>query len=154
MPRPLAVLIALAMFVLALAPASAAEYYKWVDDDGVTHYSQEPPPNDIKAKVEEGAITLPQTSKAKPTNADGAGDAGGDSEEAEGEGEDEQGSAVPETVAEFCQNLREREGKLTSDRDIRIKQSDGSLKPLEGDAREQELQRVRDQLEMHCDGQG
>jgi Skp family chaperone for outer membrane proteins len=39
--------------VLAVLPAAAAlaEMYKWVDENGETHYTQSPPPGDIKAET-------------------------------------------------------------------------------------------------------
>jgi hypothetical protein len=46
---PIALLAALAVS-LASAPA-AADIYKWVDDAGMTHYSNTPPPNPEKAEV-------------------------------------------------------------------------------------------------------
>ena len=44
---------AFAIVALALAlPAAAQSMYKWVDEKGVTHYTQEPPPNGNAAKIE------------------------------------------------------------------------------------------------------
>ncbi len=36
--------------LLALALPAAADMYKWVDDKGVTHYSETPPPEGTKSK--------------------------------------------------------------------------------------------------------
>jgi hypothetical protein len=49
--RALVPLLAVLTLPLAAAPAQA-DVYKWVDDSGVTHYSDAPPPNKLnKAKV-------------------------------------------------------------------------------------------------------
>ena len=43
------------MLALALAAATAAaQIYKWVDEKGVTHYSESPPPDKKATKVETG----------------------------------------------------------------------------------------------------
>ncbi len=49
----------LAALVLAL-PAAAADFYKWVDDKGVTHYSSEPPPNSKSQQVRIEESVIPQ----------------------------------------------------------------------------------------------
>ena len=41
-----------AFLVLALASLPAAAVYKWVDEKGVTHYTEEPPPDGKATKVE------------------------------------------------------------------------------------------------------
>lgn len=56
----------LASLVCAL-PAAAADFYKWVDDKGVTHYSSEPPPatKAQRVHIEESVIpTDPAVAKA------------------------------------------------------------------------------------------
>ena len=42
----------MAALLLLCAGAASAQVYKWVDDKGVTHYSDMPPPPTSKAKVE------------------------------------------------------------------------------------------------------
>jgi len=52
-----ATLAALAGLAFAL-PAAAADFYKWVDSNGTTHYSSEPPPtaNSQRVRIEESVI--------------------------------------------------------------------------------------------------
>jgi hypothetical protein len=50
-----------ALLVLALASLPAAAVYKWVDEKGVTHYSETPPP-DAKATQVETRIVGPSGS--------------------------------------------------------------------------------------------
>ena len=149
MPRPLAVMVA-TMLLLAAPPLAAAQYYKWVDEDGVTHYTQNPPPESANATIEADAATLPaSTPDAPPADAGGDGASGDDESEQAGEEGDDEG---PKTVAQFCERMRAEEQKLASDRPVRTKQADGSLKPLEGEARQQRLQQVRGQIQQHCQG--
>ena len=50
------------VFLVALALAAttaAAQIYKWVDEKGVTHYSESPPPDKKATKVETGPASAP-----------------------------------------------------------------------------------------------
>jgi hypothetical protein len=55
-----------AFLVLACASASAA-LYKWVDEKGVTHYTEEPPPDRKATKIEirsDGPAAKPETAES------------------------------------------------------------------------------------------
>jgi uncharacterized protein YecE (DUF72 family) len=55
------------MLAALAAPLAHAQIYKWVDAQGVTHYTSEPPPNTAKA------VALPlQNATATPAPANGA----------------------------------------------------------------------------------
>jgi hypothetical protein len=56
---------ACAAALLALAAAPAQAIYKWVDEKGVTHFSDDPPPDGSKASKIEPKVT-PPSSNAKP----------------------------------------------------------------------------------------
>ncbi len=146
MPRLLALVLGPALALLAAPPLAAAEYYKWVDEDGVTHYSQQPPPEDERARVEAEAVTLPARTPEAPPGANGAS-----SSDPAGAGNGD-GDGGADTVAEFCQDMRAQEEMLASDRPVRMKNDDGTLEPLAGDARRKRLDQVRGQLDKHCDG--
>ncbi len=130
--------------LLSMVPAAGmAEVYKWVDDDGVTHYSQQPPP--------EGTPTVITPSADTPSSADGAPDADAD-EQDDGSADAEDGDGEQETIADFCEEMREREKVLEGDRPIRIKAEDGTLTELDDEGRAQRLERVQGQLREHCQG--
>ena len=54
-----------AMFAACACAASAQTMYKWVDEKGVTHFSQDPPPDGRKASKVEPKV-IPPSSSAKP----------------------------------------------------------------------------------------
>lgn len=151
MSRPLIAVLGGAVAALVAAqPLVAAEYYKWVDEAGVTHYSQQPPPDDVRARVKAESATLPaSTPDAPPGGSASAGEPGTQSG-----AEDAEADEGPGTVAEFCKQMREREQTLAGDRPVRTKNADGTLEPLAGEARQQRLQQVRSQIEQHCQGDG
>jgi hypothetical protein len=53
---PLRVLFAGVVMLAGTTPGVGAELYKWVDERGITNYSNEPPPKGTNAK----AVTLPE----------------------------------------------------------------------------------------------
>lgn len=131
------------VLLLALAVWSggtlADRTYKWVDDDGVTHYSQYPPP-DREAEIIDPDIGLPSGTgggEAETETAETGEDAGADDD-------------GPATMEAYCNQLREQEQMLASDRDVRVRREDGTLEPLEGDARAAKRAEIQQQLDEHC----
>lgn len=59
-------IVLLAVLTLVAIPVSAGKFYKWVDAEGLTHYSQHPP-QDQSIKKEQIRIN-----EKKPTDADSA----------------------------------------------------------------------------------
>lgn len=59
-------LLGLALICSALTPAAAGAVHKWVDEHGVTHYSDEPPDN-----TETTLIELPEPTIARTASEDG-----------------------------------------------------------------------------------
>ena len=62
---PRRALIALAA-ALAVAVPAAHAMYKWVDEKGVTHFSENPPPDGRKATKIEPKVTPPSEAAPKP----------------------------------------------------------------------------------------
>jgi hypothetical protein len=117
------------------APASA-EVFKWVDEQGVTHYSQQPPPEGA------GTIIEPNPAPAAPAASDDGGNKGGDQGDAD--------SNDDPTLAEFCDQQRQRAELLASDRPVRLKGEGDKLTTLEGEKRQKQLKQTRDQIRNHC----
>lgn len=133
---PLFLLLALTLWSGA-APADRT--YKWVDEDGVTHYSQYPPP-DREAEIIEPDIGLPSGTGGSDAATETAG--AGEGSDADDDG--------PATMEAYCNQLSEQEQMLASDREVRVRRDDGSLEPLEGDARAAKRAEVQHQLDRHC----
>jgi hypothetical protein len=56
------------LVVAALAATPACAIYKWVDEKGVTHFSQDPPPDGRKATKVEPKVTPPSGPAAAPAD--------------------------------------------------------------------------------------
>ncbi|MBF8270534.1 MAG: DUF4124 protein [Gammaproteobacteria bacterium] len=62
--KPLALSVLLSVMAV-VNPASAAEFYKWVDEDGNTVYSRTPPPGEIKADIVKAQVKADTETAAK-----------------------------------------------------------------------------------------
>lgn len=143
---PIARTTALAIALVIAAPVAAAQVYKWVDEDGVTHYTQQPPPGG-EAQVIDPDVAQPTA--APP--AGGSGDEAAATGDASGESSGDDGDT--QSMAEFCSQLRDEAQLLASDRPVKV-QSGDSVTDLSGDARQQRLQETRGQIEQYCGDQG
>jgi len=141
-----ALLLALVLAPLLVPGAHATRTYKWVDDDGVTHYSQHPPP-DREAKVIEPNVALPSDAEASNGKA-GANDSEGGRETAA----DETGGDEPGDMEAYCTQLRDQLQILNSSRDVQVQNDDGTLTPLEGDARAARRADVAARISQNCSG--
>lgn len=125
--------------LLLVAPAHAARTYKWVDEDGVTHYTQYPPP-DQEAQVIEPDIGIPTGAGADSADSEGqAADASGDS-----------GDGNPQTIEAYCERLRSQLKLLNSNKAVSVKNEDGSLTSLEGDARARQRADITTKISQNC----
>ena len=60
--------LALCFALLVPALCCAQTMYKWVDEKGVTHFSENPPPDGKKASNYEAKVTGPSDPSAKPAD--------------------------------------------------------------------------------------
>jgi hypothetical protein len=67
MNKQLITIVLLATF--SLSAQAKEDFYKWVDDKGVTHYSQSPPEDNVKTKTKAETVTV---STHQPVGSDAA----------------------------------------------------------------------------------
>lgn len=143
---PIARTTALVIALVVAAPVAAAQVYKWVDEDGVTHYTQQPPPG--------GEAQVIDPNVAEPSAAAPAGGSGEDTAAAgDGSGESSGDDGDSQSMAEFCNQLRDEAQLLASDRPVKV-QSGDRVTDLTGEARQQRLASTRSQIEQYCGDQG
>lgn len=138
-------LITLAILLAAADPAHAAtRIYKWVDDDGVTQYTQQPPPKGEAVLMDpDTGVGTPDPDAPQP-----ADDGGDDSEDAAAAGGS--GGGEPDTVEAYCERLRERVQLLAGDQSVRLKRDDGTIETLDDDARQARRTDLEAQIAEHC----
>lgn len=139
--------------LLAVLPAAAQTMYKWVDEKGVTHFSQEPPPD---AKSEKKAIKV--TPKVTPPSGGGAYDPNAwKAKDAEAKkrgverGQQAQADAKDDAQkAQACDRARSRLEFLRHVGPIFHTNPDGTRTYMEDKAREAEVARAKEVEARAC----
>lgn len=132
-----------------LAFNSYAAMYKWVDEDGVTHYSQQPPPAGIEAETikpprdvdTEGAERSLRERQQLLDELSGERN-----EKAE---EREQAQQSEREKKEACRNARQRLQSFQNPR-INFVDKDGTRRRATEEERQRELKKARDYIRENC----
>lgn len=142
-----------ALALLAVLPAAAQTMYKWVDEKGVTHFSEHPPAD---ARNEKKATKV--TPKVIPPSGAGAYDANAwktKDAEARRRGVERGQQARTEAKddarnAENCERARSRLGLLQTTAPIFKTNADGSRTYMDDNTREAEIARAREVEREAC----
>ncbi|MGI9282724.1 MAG: DUF4124 domain-containing protein [Endozoicomonas sp.] len=137
---------ALILMLLAASlhfPVQADRIFKWVDENGTTHYSSRPPLVNVDTDV---ISTLDEPYEGS----DDKLPAGVPSVESESTSQDpSQPDQNPEVLA-YCKKLTENLKVLDSEDQVRLNKTDGSFEILGDDSRERERDRIRQQMKKFC----
>ncbi|HET19113.1 MAG TPA: DUF4124 domain-containing protein [Chromatiales bacterium] len=138
--------ISLALLLAALSAPSQAAIYKWVDEKGVTHFTEQPPASGQGEKVQP-RVYAPAT-PAAPS-------AGKDTEAAEPKVEQAAPKSVltvpPEQMAEQCQQARQRLLQLESSPRILYRGEDGEMTRATEEERQRMMDEERKRIELYCE---
>lgn len=136
------------MAVILAGPAAAKEYYKWVDDNGVTHFTNAPP----KDRPSEMVNTYAGSSTKYDPSA-----ANADTEEAKKEKalmekskKDDADAAAQKT--EKCKKVEEQQ-KYLIDRDgtrVRMMDREGNERVLSPEEQKEEIDKMQKFLDEQC----
>ncbi len=136
---------------LALAGLAQAAMYKWVDENGVTQYTQYPPPNQksetivppptpaqdpagAHQKLEQTLQKLDEDSKAR----------------ANAEAEREKSAAAEQQRKQNCQAARSNLEKLTTGGRKRVIGPDGTASYLSEEDRQARITEAKKQVDEYC----
>ncbi|MEQ8428078.1 MAG: DUF4124 domain-containing protein [Gammaproteobacteria bacterium] len=139
------------VLAMSVAFSAQAKMYKWVDEDGVTHYTQTPPPGDIESKT-----IKPRTGPA-PKAADKKDNSIGknqkdkdDKKKAEAESDDGISDAEYEAqVKQACESARKSYQSYQRPR-VNIQNEDGSYRVAGEEERQAGLKRAQDAINKYC----
>lgn len=135
----------IASTLLCGATAADAEVYKWTDEDGVTHYTEQPPPDRGEASVLDPQVGAPSSQGPEQQGNEQQGtEQTAEPDDAAGEGEDTQ------SVEAFCKELRQNIETLKGDGPVKVRTGEDTLKTLDGEERQARLERAQSQLESQC----
>lgn len=152
-----------ALWLLAAAGPGHAQVYKWVDSDGVTHYSQQPPeagaakeipiPKPAVAPAPAPAADPASTPSATADSENGAADKRAEqlSEEirARRAAEDQQQADLDKQRAEACQSWRDNLATLQSHGRVRV-QENGETRVLSPQEQAQQIIELEKQIQENC----
>jgi hypothetical protein len=113
-----------------LSTSHAAKIYRWVDENGLPHYSEKPP-REVQSETlnirPTGTGTASSSSSSKPNSV---------KKEAKVESPEEKEEGLtaehtPEDKAKYCQQSRDLLAQMNGNTNRRFEQSDGSYRKLE-----------------------
>lgn len=132
-----------ALLCLLLAPAVAAQVYKWTDPHGTVHYSETPPPQGTPFK----RITTSGAEQPGPAAPAGAATNAGAAAPASA------GTATvpntPENRAKFCDSLKTNLALLKGGEGVVLEQGGQSV-PLDDTQRRQHIALAEKQYQQFC----
>lgn len=131
----------LALVLLLLAPAVAAQVYKWTDAHGTVHYSETPPPQGTRFKridtngMEQAVAPAPAAKPAATAKAASTGAAGLPN--------------TPENRAKLCTSLKANLDLLKGKEGVVLEQ-EGKSVPLDETQRSQQIALAEQQYQQFC----
>lgn len=140
-------LVITALFTLAFSQVNLAaqKFYKWVDSEGVTHYTTTPPPGkkvDLVKTYNTRSKAPTPSMKPKPSVADKAKEAS----EAEAADQEPQYKKNPE----YCATARDNLTTIDSNNRVRLKDKDGNLRYATHEEREKRRQEALKAIKINC----
>jgi hypothetical protein len=143
---------AAAMLLLATASQAIAAMYKWVDEDGNVHYSQQPPPGASRERV--APPPPPPTGAGAPSERlqqqlDALDERKAQEQEAASERAERTLSAAERSAR--CQQARNTLATLQSRGRVRMRDAQGVYTRLDETERQAAIERAQQQIAEFCD---
>jgi Domain of unknown function (DUF4124) len=133
----------LALVLLLLAPAVAAQVYKWTDPRGTVHYSETPPPQGTRFKrIDTNGMEQP----ASPAPAKASSPAEAAAKPSAGTGDMPN---TPENRARLCSSLKANLDLLKGKEGVVLEEGGKSV-PLDETQRNQQIALADQQYQQFC----
>lgn len=144
--------ILLGSLMLALsAPAMAAQVYKWVDAQGVTHFGAQPPEGAKASSVNTSVAPPPSPSgfplPPKPAPAAPAID---EKQKAADEKVKQQVAQQEAERMKYCDTLRTNLAQLKNNPRVRIADDNGEIRRIPEEERQQRITQTEQDLQKNC----
>ena len=134
------------ILALSLFPAAVnAGVYKWVDQQGNVHYGSQRPED---AEAERMKLDIPPTMPKTATAEETEDKEGAEKEVKLKDGGDQEKATKERT--EYCANERKRLQTATSNKEIHEKDASGNVKALNTEARNQRINKIKDNIAKYC----
>lgn len=142
----------LVLWLVLSAPAHAAEIYKWMGEDGVTHYGQEPPPAVDATRVGVDAPPDEELERERREMEATGAELEADREarqQAEQEARAQAGDR--EQREQRCADLRATLKKLTENRRLLVPDGEGGVRRLPEEERQERVAERQRQIQEYCE---
>lgn len=158
----LSLTIAMLIAASSVSAAKKSKFYKWTDENGVVHYTQEPPPEQVQADeltvqdLGPASIDTAAEEDASDDESESSSiDSVNDRLAAEAEKFREQAAVLEERQKQVrnlnCQEGRARIAALEPRQQVLIQLPDGSERMVSGQERINELEKARKMVADNCD---
>jgi hypothetical protein len=131
------------LLLAAVCPLAFAQAYKWKDAQGVTHYSDSPPP-ESSAKVEKikmtGGVNAPSPAQPAPAKSSTAGSPPPGSPVADN----------PANRAKLCDSLRKNMEVLQKEAVVSMDDGKGGTQQLDAAGRQRQVETTQAQMTLYC----
>lgn len=137
------------------AMLQAKEFYKWVDEDGVTHYTQTPPdnPNTKTTKIKASGSVPSSAESAQQRLQQSRESFMKDAEKrAATKGMDDEEKEKYEKLKESCDRAKNNLKVISERARIREKGKDGEFKVLTDEEKQARIKENQDYIDQNCKG--
>lgn len=144
---------------LLASPATDAQVYRWTDENGVTHFSQTPPPEGQEAEVRDVLESDPEPGSGNAPagiDFDGGADGGGQELSAADLRRQELAQAREEKRAQraelraLCETSRSRLAQIEPSRRVFYINEEGQTVRMDDEERVSEVEELREFIDDNC----
>jgi len=130
--------------LVAVCPLAFGQAYKWKDAQGVTHYSDSPPPAGTKVeKIKTSGVVIPPAGNPAPVPAPAS--TAGAKAAAPGAVADTQANR-----AKLCDQLQKNVDTLNKEKNVSVDDGKGGTRPLDDAGRKREVETTQAQMTIYC----
>ncbi|MCL6417330.1 DUF4124 domain-containing protein [Aestuariirhabdus sp. Z084] len=140
--------------LLTFASAQAATYYKWVDENGQTHFSATPPGNSATNGVEEIKGRSSSSSASNSAQAsqpqDQSNPEAAEEEKASEEKFQQELAEAEASRKRNCETAKRNKVELTLKNRIKLLQDDGTYRTLSEDEKQHKIRQADEAIDTYC----
>ncbi|OOZ41407.1 hypothetical protein BOW53_03940 [Solemya pervernicosa gill symbiont] len=139
--------ILLTSLLILAPPIVGADIYKWVDDQGITHFTQQPPMSQPAETVKPRGIKPPDDAEAKKQRESYWDAFKKDKSQTEPKPISAENQAIRQ---ENCKRAKENLQKLADNPGRRMRDNDGNVYMMPEEQRQQRMEEARKQIKENC----
>ncbi|GLQ50197.1 DUF4124 domain-containing protein [Dyella flava] len=137
----------IALVLLLVAPLATAQVYKWTDAQGITHFSETPPPGNTKYSQ----VSVATGTEAPASSGSSAASTSSSStDSSQSSSNNAQTPDTPENRAKLCASLKANIATLQGAGPVVMQGAGGQQQLLNADQRKQQLDAGQSTYQQYC----